>query len=1376
MTVDDSAAAASRRELLELLLADEGIEVAATASIPPRDPDADMVVSYAQERLWFLQQFDDDTSGLSIRAMVRLSGTLDIDAMRSALDQILQRHESLRTLIDDVGGSPKPRPVERTEMPLIIDDLRTAPDIDAALADVLDTERARTFDLTSDLPILVRITRTADDEHVLSVVVHHVASDGWSMQVLFREIADRYSAIAHGTPSALPSLPITYADYAAWQRGLSDDKIDAQLQYWRDQLGGDVPTCEIPPDLPRMPIHTVDGAQVQGTLPGELLERLRALSQQQGATLFMTMLTAFNVVLDRRTDRPADEHDVSIGTPVAGRVRAEFEHLIGVFLNTLVIRTDLGGDPTFSELVDRVRDQSLGAFANQDVPFERLLSDLQPARDLSRTPFFSVFFNMMSIDQSDGTDPLASFDYEFIEQPDLGAKFDITVYVNDHRDRDEVSMLLVYNRNLYRPDTIRQLLDQYIQVLETVVEQPTIPISEISLVTTEAASVLPAADQSLDDRWHGSIPDAINRHASSDSAHPAVVDDDGQWTYGELAQSMNQLARLLQDQGVQRGDTVAIRGHRSAPLVWAAAASLAAGGAYTILDPAYPSARLATSIRTIRPVAFLDIAANGDLPPELSDVLDEVGVTTRLSLPPRPRHGDVTGLAAMPSGPLDIEIGSNDLACVTFTSGSSGQPKAVLGRHGSLTHFLPWQSSHFAIGPADRFSMLSGLAHDPIQRDMFWPLWLGATIVVPDPDQMLTAGWIADWLRSERVNVVHATPAMGELMLEAGPDSGSDGPLHDLKLMLFIGDALHLSTTNGIHRLAPDAEIVNLYGTTETQRASGHHVVDPVVVEHAKAVHPIGVGIPGTQLLLRSESGSAVGFGEVGEVWMRSHHLALGYLDRADETAQRFHTTPGATISTDRMYRTGDLARFRHDGVVEYVARADDQVQLRGFRIELGDVRAALVEHPAVSDAVVVLRSTADGPGILVAYYVTDDDLADTGELAATVRERLPAHMVPARFVRIGVVPMTPNGKLDRAALPASTDDDTLAAEGVAPRDTLERLLVGLWSEVLGRDDVGIHDDFFALGGYSLLATRLFAQIESATGERVPVSALFLAPTVATLADTIRTQGWRSHWTSLTPISPAGSSRPLFYVTPYLISVLQLVHLGTELGEDQPLYGLQPQGIDDDGPVHHSIEEMAAHYISEMRTLQPHGPYLVGGHCSGAWVAFEMARQLEADGDDLDAVILVDQGPPNVERPEITPWKYLVNRTKFFFADGRLRHAVAWQAKIAMGRLLLRRVGTQSVRVVEEVKQAHRDAHTAYQGGHVESDLVLLRSQETLALQDRNWFDRWEDMTAGSLHLANVRGTHANLLERPHVEDLAEKIQAALAERDQQHSKHDPES
>ncbi len=708
-------------------------------------------------------------------------------------------------------------------------------------------------------------------------------------------------------------------------------------------------------------------------------------------------------------------------------------------------------------------------------------------------------------------------------------------------------------------------------------------------------------------------------------------------------------------------------------------------------------------------------------------------------------------------------IGPDSPACITFTSGSTGEPKAVVGRHGSLTHFLPWQSERFAVTAADRFSMLSGLAHDPIQRDMFWPLWIGATVVAPDPDQMASPGWLADWLRREDITVAHLTPAMGQLVTESVPVAGRETrPIDSLRLAMFIGDVLTRSDVTRFRALAPKATVVNLYGTTETQRASGHHVVDGCSSNagsgrRARETLPLGAGIPGVQLLVRSESGAPAGFGEVGEVWFRSHHLALGYLDRPAETAARFvDPRDGA-----RLYRTGDRGRYNADGEVEFCGRRDDQVQVRGFRVELGEIRAALIEHSTVRDAVV--QATAeDGSTRLVAHVVpVTGATVVPDDLRQSLRHQLPAHMVPSDILTIARIPLTPNGKLDRAALPAPEGSSSAVQRGGAPRDEVEKQLVELWQEVLGRPNVGIHDNFFDLGGYSLLATRLFALIEARTGQRIPVSTLFQAPTIAELAVVLRDQDVAAEGDSLVPIQPSGSEPPLFYVAPYMISVLQFANLGVELGPDQPLYGIQPQGLDGRRPVHTRIEDMAAAYIREIKTVQPHGPYRIGGHCSGAWVAFEMARQLEAAGEPLDTVLLVDQGPPGVERA-IDWTSYLLGRLRFYFRDGRLRHALAWQAKIGLHRLRLRRLWNPASEYVAEVRRRHREAYLVYEGATVQSDLVLVRSEESLALSDKAWYLEWRGRTTGKFFETRAIGTHANLLERPYVTVLADRMRWAF--------------
>jgi amino acid adenylation domain-containing protein len=986
-----------------------------------------------------------------------------------------------------------------------------------------------------------------------------------------------------------------------------------------------------------------------------------------------------------------------------------------------------------------------------------LLGELRPPRDLSRTPFFSVLFNMMSVDVAQqGLDRLMGFEYEILQQPDVGSKFDVTMYVDDQRG-EAVSLLVVYNRNLYDAATIEELVDQYVTVLRQVAAEPDRALSTYSLVTASARAVLPDLSEPLDATWHGAVPSHLDRHARERPDAVAVRDTATTWTYAELAAAANRLGRALQASGVGRGDVVAIHGHRCASLVWAMTGALASGAAYTILDPAYPQHRLAEYVRTVRPRAFVALSEAGAPDPGVESQLDELDVTIRISLPLDAR----AAFADVASDPLGIDIGPDDLACVTMTSGSTGAARAVLGRHGSLTHFLPWQSAEFGIGPDDRFSMLSGLAHDPIQRDVFWAIVQGASIVVPDPDQIAEPGWIAAWLRREEVTVAHLTPAMGRLLLETSRD-GAGVRIDALRLVMFIGEPLPHDLVELLHARAPAVTVVNLYGTTETQRASGYHVLTRGAGDSDRRIVPLGRGIPGTQLLVRTSRGVDAGLGEVGEIWMRSHHLALGYLGLPDETERRFLPTPVHDEPTDRMYRTGDLGRYLRDGSVQFVGRADDQVQIRGFRVELGDVRAALAAHPDVADAVVVIGDDPSGDPRLVAYVVAGEgEMPSTHDLMAFMRQRVPGHMVPSAFVEIAAIPRTPNGKLDRRALPAPAVP--LEQGGEAARDSLEHLLVELWQEVLGRSPVGIHDNFFDLGGYSLLATRLFALIEDATGQRIPVATLFQAPTIAELAETIRNAGWETQWSSLVPISPGGSRIPLFYVTPYLISVLQLAHLGEELGADQPLYGLQPRGLDGSVEPDERIEDMAAHYISEIRSVQPHGPYLVGGHCAGSWVGFELARQLEAAGEEVAGVLLVDLGPPGIDRPEISNWRYAWHRLKFFKADGRLWSALAWQAKIAINRVLLRRVGREAVRNTSAVQAAHHRAHRSYGGGDVRCDLVLIRTDETIALGDRSWFLRWDERTSAELHVTDpVVGIHSDLLEQPNVKVLAATMRSAI--------------
>ncbi|HKI02160.1 MAG TPA: amino acid adenylation domain-containing protein, partial [Thermoanaerobaculia bacterium] len=1055
-------------------------------------------LSYSQERLWFLDQVEPGSAALNIPSPVRLHGALDRHALETSLGEVVRRHESLRTVFRSAGGQPVQVIRPRLAMPLPVVDLLALPLAvrEAEMQRLAAAEARRGFDLAEGPLLRTTLLRLGEADHALLLNVHHIVSDGWSMGVLIRELAPLYAAFAAGGPSPLPELPVQYADFSHWQRQwLRGEATAGQLAYWQEKLAGPLPVLDLPTDRPRPAVQTFRGGSLPLQLSREVTEGLKALSRRQGATLFMTLLAAFKLLLARLSG----QDDVVVGSPIAGRDRAETEGLIGFFLNTLVLRTDLAGNPTFLDLLGRVRDTALGAYANQSVPFEKLLEALQPERDLSRTPFFQVFFNMLNFPEKRLELPNLSF--ELVSDGELPAKFDLTFYLGENAGG--LGINLVYNAGLFAPERMAEVLRQFEGLLGQAVADPERPLGGFSLVTPAAAALLPDPRAALSPAWEGAVHSLFARQARRVPDRVAVADPGESWTYAELEAQSNRLAHFLAAAGgVAKGDAVALYGHRSAALVWAVLGVLKAGAAFVILDPAYPAARQLQCLALVAPRALVRISAAGPLPEEVEQAVAEIpcriGIGRRAEI-------EVSGvLAGQPDGDPGVEVGPDDIAYVSFTSGSTGVPKGVLGRHGPLTHFVPWMGEEFGLGEADRFTMLSGLAHDPLQRDMFTPLQLGATIVIPDPADIGMPGRIAGWMRREGVTIAHLTPAMGQLLTESVPgDPVVEVP--SLRYAFLVGDVLTRLDVARLRRLAPGVTCVNFYGSTETQRAVGHHVVreDPAASD-AREILPLGRGMRDVQLLVLARGGGGLaGVGELGEIAVRSPHLAAGYLGDGELTRERFVANPlGTGDPLDRLYRTGDLGRYRPDGEAEFVTRADNQVKIRGFRIELGEIEAALARHPAVREAVVIARPGISGEKRLVAYVVLHGErLSPASDLQDFLRERLPEYMVPPAWVELAKLPLTPNGKLDRRALPEPDSARAdLAASYVAPRTEVEQAIAEIWREVLQLDKVGIHEKFFHLGGHSLLLVRVHARLRERFGQELSMMDLFKYPDISSLA------------------------------------------------------------------------------------------------------------------------------------------------------------------------------------------------------------------------------------------------------------------------------------
>ena len=1069
-------------------------------------------LSFAQERLWVLDRFEPGNPAYNMPAAVRLRGGLDVSALERGLSALVDRHESLRTVFAVRDGQAVQVVTEPGPLSLPLTDLTAlpGPERQGETERLASEEALRPFDLARGPLLRTRLIRTGEGEHVLLLNLHHIVSDGWSLDVLVRELAAFYAALREGRAASsqiLPELPVRYADYAAWQRRwLSGPARETQLAYWREQLAGAPQSIELPTDYPRPAVRTHGCGHVSRHVSGPVAEALLALGRREGASLFMVLLAAFKVLLHRL----AGEEDIVIGSPIAGRGHRELEGLIGMFLNTLVLRTSLVGDPTIRELLARVRETALDAYAHQDVPFEMLLDELKPERDLSRTPLFQVFFNMLNLAAGPAAEiRLPDLTLEGLPAPDLPSKFDLTLYVQPMAAGTEgIRFDMAYNGDLFEPQRIAEMLEQLASLLARFGEDPEARIGSFSLLTPGAVAVLPDPRAPLGEEWWGPVHERLTLHASREPGRLALRDRNGAWTYGELEARSNRLAHELVAAGLRPEEPVAIYAQRSATLVWAVLGTLKAGGAFVILDPAYPAARLIETLRIAAPRAFLRLTEAGRLPAELDSFLDSLPGCIRLDLgPAAPEERVLAGLASEPPA---VAVGPDDLALIAFTSGSTGLPKGILGRHGPLSHFLPWQVETLGMEADDRFSLLSGLSHDPLQRDIFTPLWVGGSIHVPDPLDMGTPGRLAEWMRREGVSVAHLTPAMGQILTERPPGTPDVGEteLPALRRVLLVGDVLTRRDVVRLRQLAPGVTVVNLYGSTETQRSVGYHVVpEDGAADRAgrsREILPLGQGMRDVQLLVLNKTGALAGIGEVGEICVRSPHLARGYLGDEALTRERFQVNPFTGRGADRIYRTGDLGRYLPDGSVTFVSRADQQVKIRGFRIEPGEIEARLGRLPGVREAIVLARGDSPGDKRLVAYVTPDPTAGKVPTMArmrSFLKEKLPAYMVPASFVVLDRLPVTPNGKVDRKALLQIDDRHRETdVDYKAPQTEAELIIASILQEVLKVDRIGVDDNFFDLGGNSLLLVQVHGRLQEQFGREILLVEIFNHPTVRALA------------------------------------------------------------------------------------------------------------------------------------------------------------------------------------------------------------------------------------------------------------------------------------
>lgn len=1378
----------AKRELLaKLLSGDIDAEPTPTRTITRRSSDTPPQLSFSQERLWFLDQLMPGSPVFNVPMAVPVSGALDRSVLQRCVNEIVRRHEVFRTKFLTVDGKPTPVISEAVPAPIPMIDLTSLAEPARAVECQMlaKAESLRPFDLERGPLVRTTLIRLSQQESIFLLTMHHIVSDGWSILIFFRELSALYQAFAKGEASPLAELPVQYADFAQWQRDwLQGEVLERQLAYWKNKLAGELPVLDLPADRPRPAVQTYPGDRVTLTLPGELTAQLTELSQREGATLFMTLLAAFKILLQRHTG----QEDIIVGSPMANRPQTETEGLIGFFLNNLALRDDLSGDPDFRQLLARVRQTALDAYANQDVPFERLIGELKPERDLSRTSIFQVYFNLFSfsdqIDLPNGS-TVSFVDAWLASEEDL-SKFDLTLYAGV--GAKEIKLAFAYNTDLFVRTRIEQMADQFGYLLSQIVARPDEKISRFSLVTPHTKKVLPNPTQTLAAHQTNAVHELFSAQAQLHPDKTAVEDTRESWSYRDLDSRSNQLANYLRAGGIRTGDVVAIYGHRSVALVWAILAVLKAGAAFLILDPDYPVERLISCLEIATPGGFLHLEAAGILPEALNQFVETLDLC-RLELPAR---ADL--LASYSNETPRVNIGADDLAYIAFTSGSSGKPKGVMGRHGPLTLFTSWATNKFDLNERERFCMLSGLAHDPLHRDIFTPLQLGGTVCIPDQQDIESPARLRSWMKQKQVTVANLTPAMSQLLSEGATDAEQ---VTSLRYSFLVGDVLTKRDVARLRKLAPKITCVNLYGSTETQRAVGHYVVPNT--EDAKdnspsfdkQVLPLGRGIRDVQLLVLNREQQMCGIGEPGEIYFRSPHLAKGYLGDAILTNERFIRNPFTNADGDRLYRTGDLGRYMPDGNVEHLGRADRQVKIRGFRIEPAEIEAVLTQHPDVKEAAVIAQRNDSDETCLIAYVVGDQRIA-ASVLRDYVGERLPVYMVPSAFMILEALPLTPNGKLDRAALPrpnqiqANRHDDH-----TAPRSATERALAEVWQEVLSIESIDIHENFFELGGHSLLAVRLFAAMEKRFGKRLPLATLFQAPTIRQLAALLKDDP-SAPWSSLVPIQPLGSRKPFFCVHAVGGNVLEYYDLARHLGTDQPFYAFQSRGLDETQTPHTCIEDMAAHYVKELREFQPEGPYFIGGRSLGGTIAFEMARQLNAQGQEIGLLALLDSYPVGHAKlsaqhdssksevrhylkkagahfsnmrtlPLTEKFGYLLDKSQYLPIRIKSR---AWRTIYRSYQSLGQEV-PRALRIIEEFNWLAAREYTPH---FYDGQITLFWASKDLRAKF-DLLEGWQSLALGGMEVHEVPGTHLDMIKEPHVAELAKKLDQCLLRAQQQDSR-----
>jgi amino acid adenylation domain-containing protein len=1060
-----------KRQLLERYLKTAGLNLSRTVILPQSRETNKFPLSFAQQRLWFLDQLEPNSAVYNIPDMQQFSGPLNLAALERSMSELIRRHESLRTTFQSIDGEPVQVIAEAQPRKIEVIDLSHLPqgEREAEAQRMARDEGEVPFDLSRGPLFRFRLVKLEEEEHLLLLTMHHIIADGWSLGVLGRELSALYQAFSMDQSSPLEELTIQYADFAVWQRQwLQGETLEKQLAYWREKLGGELPVLDLLTDRPRPPVQTYRGSAEERILSAEVTERLKQVSTENGATLFMTLLAAFNVVLWRYTR----QQDILIGSPIANRNRTEIEGIIGFFVNTLVLRSTVNPEMSFREFLAQVRETTLGAYGHQDVPFERLVEELQPERTLNRPPLFQVMLTLQTWEEMH----LDGLEMTSMNTKREVTKFDLSLFLSE----TEIGLYSwgAYNTDLFDGSTIARLLKHFHTLLEEIAANPDARLSELSLMTTEETQQFEQWNQTQSEYERDKcVHQLVELQASRQPNALAVVYGEKQISYGELNRRANRLAHYLRAHGVGRETRVGVLMERSANWIVALLGILKAGGVYVPLDGSYPAGRLRFMVEDAE--IRLLLTQSGQPRIEASEVvyLDQ----------------DWEWLESESAENPENVTQAEDLAYLMYTSGSTGQPKGVGVPHRAINRLVR-NTNYVKFDESDRVAQISNASFDAATFEIWGALLNGSRVVVLEKETALSPKELKKQLVEHEISAMFLTTALFNQTALSRPEIFAS-----LKYMIFGGDT---ADPRAVHRVLGEGRpehLVNAYGPTENTTFTTWY--DAQESDIGARMIPIGQPLSNTEVWVLDQQSRMVPVGVPGELCIGGDGLARGYIRRPELTAEKFVPHPYSRNAGARLYRTGDLVRYREDGNIEFLKRMDQQVKVRGFRVELGEIESTLNQYRAVMESIVVDRKDSSGDIRLIAYFVPEVGVEPTSlELLTFLQEKLPSYMLPSAFIAIKEIPLTPNGKVDRRALPAPEQIEVSTAGFIAPRTEMEQLVAEIWCEILGITQVGADSNFFDLGGHSLLATRVMNRIRERCGVELPLRVLFEFPTVVSLA------------------------------------------------------------------------------------------------------------------------------------------------------------------------------------------------------------------------------------------------------------------------------------